>query len=141
MLLLLALGCAGATASVDPRPELLRVARARSEALVRRDEPALDRILADDFVYTNASGEVLDKATYLSRYVRDPEVRWLAQDLDDVAIRVSGDTAVLTFRVHDRATFGAHALDARFRSTFVYVRTAGGWRCVAGHSSPDAAPP
>lgn len=137
-LLLVALSCVPPAG--DPRDQLVRLARERSDALVRRDAETLGRILADGFVYTNASGQVLDKATYLARYVHSPDVRWLAQDLEDVEVRVLGDTAVLTFRVHDRATFGAQTLDAHFRSTFVYVKTPAGWQCLAGHSSDDPAP-
>lgn len=150
----LAVGCAsdriarssasdGAAAAPDAdadRAELVRLARARSEALVRRDARALDRILADEFVYTNASGLVLDKADYLARYVESPDVQWMSQDLEGVEVRLLGDTAVVTLRVHDRARFGEQMLDARFRSTFVFARTPGGWRCLAGHSSEDAQP-
>ncbi len=124
----------------DDRAELVRLARARSEALVRRDARALDRILADEFVYTNASGQVLDKADYLARYVDSPDVQWVAQDLEGVEVRLLGETAVVTFRVHDRARFGDQMLDAHFRSTLVFARTPGGWRCLAGHSSEDAEP-
>jgi hypothetical protein len=99
---------------------------------------ALDHILADGFVYTNATGEVLDRASYLARYVESPDVRWLAQDLEDVEVRMHGGTAVLTFLVHDRAMFGGQLLDAHFRSTFVYARTRDGWKCLAGHSSADS---
>jgi ketosteroid isomerase-like protein len=114
------------------------VAAERSAALVRKDVAALDRILAPEFVYTNASGEVLDKEKYLARYVRDPNVRWLSQELEDVEVRVAGDIAVVTCRVRDRAEFGGQSLDAAFRSTYVYVREEEGWRCIAGHTGPAA---
>ncbi len=60
---------------------------------------ALEHILAPGFVYTNASGEVLDKESYLARCVRDPDVRWLSQELAEVVVRVVGDTAVVTCQV------------------------------------------
>jgi ketosteroid isomerase-like protein len=116
--------------------EIRRLAAERSEALVRRDIAALDRILATEFIYTNASGAVLDKEAYLSRYVRDPNVKWLSQDIDDIAVRVFGDSAVVTCRVKDRADFDGQVLDAAFRSTYVYVRNAARWQCVAGHTGP-----
>jgi ketosteroid isomerase-like protein len=122
----------------DDRTVLVRLAQVRSDALVARDEGALTSILAEGFIYTNASGEVLDRAQYLERYVRSPSVRWHAQELEDVAVHRFGETALLTARVHDRATFGTQELDAWFRSTFVYVKTANGWQCVAGHSSSDS---
>ncbi len=111
------------------------IARERSRALVARDIATLERILAPQFVYTNASGVLTDKQAYLAR-VGTPRVQWISQELSDVQVRVVGDTAVLTAAVHDRATFDGEPLDARFRSTFVYVRSASGWICVAGHTSP-----
>jgi hypothetical protein len=124
-----------ATSTGDIRGELVRLAKARSDALVRKDAETLGRILADEFVYTNASGESFDKSNYLARYVQSPDMQWLAQDLDGVEVRLFGETAVLTCRVHDRAKFGTQTLDAYFQSTFVYLKTSAGWRCVAGHSS------
>jgi hypothetical protein len=117
---------------------VMQLARERSRALVEKDARALDRILAPEFIYTNASGQVLDKATYLARYVEPPEVQWLLQELDHVQVRVFGDAAVLTCRVHDVARFGEHRLDAHFQSTYLYVNTAAGWQCVAGQTGPAA---
>lgn len=85
-----------------------------------------------------SSPTVLDRAEYLERYVRAPDVRWHAQALEDVEVHRFGDTAIVTASVHDRATFGTQELDAWFRSTFVYAKTASGWQCVAGHNTSDA---
>lgn len=88
------------TQPVDaPEEAVRRVVAARAAALVRRDVAALEHILAPGFVYTNASGEVLDKESYLARYVRDPDERWLSQELAEVVVRVVGDTAVVTCQV------------------------------------------
>ena len=116
---------------------VLRLTRERSQALVQKDAHTLDRILAPEFVYTNASGQVLDKATYLRLYVHAPEVQWLSQELDEVQVHVFDSAAVLTCRVHDRARYGEQILDVRFQSTYVYVKTSAGWQCVAGHTGPS----
>lgn len=120
----------------DIESEIARLARARSDALVHKDLAALGRLLAPGFVYTNASGEVLEREAYLDRYVRSPDVRWESQGLEDLAVRLRGSVAILTCRVRDRAWFGNEPLDASFRSTYVYARIASGWRCVAGHTGP-----
>jgi hypothetical protein len=141
-LLVAGAGCATAPSGASSaRAEVLRLARARSAALVAGDAKTLETILAEEFVYTNASGEVLDRPHYLARYVQSPDVKWRGQELDDVDVRLFGRTAVLTARAHDRAVFGGHELDAHFRSTFVFIETPSGWRCVAGHSSNDGQAP
>lgn len=126
---------AGCASSIDHRAAVTHVARARSSALVARDAAALTSILDERFVYTNASGERMDREGYLARYVRSPDVTWHDQELEDVEVALHGDTAILTGRVHDRATFAGQDLDAWFRTTFVYVRSGDRWRCVAGHTS------
>ena len=123
---------------MDAAETVVQLARERSLALVEKDARALDRILAPEFIYTNASGQVLDKATYLARYVESPEVQWLSQELDDVQVQVFGDAAIVRCRVHDRARYGEHLLDARFQSTYFYVKRSAGWQCVAGHTGPAA---
>ena len=115
--------------------ELRDLLIARSAALVRRDIDALRQILADDFVYTNASGEVFDKAEYLDFYIVSGRMKWQSQDLDDVRIRSCGSVSVLTCRIHDRATFDGNELDAHFRSTQVFVKHADGWRYLAGQTT------
>lgn len=116
--------------------EIRRLAGERSKALVGKDIAALERILAPEFIYTNASGALMDKETYLSRYVRNPKVKWHSQEIDDITVRVFGDSVVVTCRVKDHAEFDGHLLNAAFRSTYVYVRTTVGWQCVTGHTGP-----
>jgi ketosteroid isomerase-like protein len=116
--------------------ELIDLLRARSTALVQKDAAFFRRVLADDFTYTNASGAVLDKAAYLESYIESQAIQWQAQELDDVDLRLYGGVAVVTCRIHDRATFQGEAFDRHFRSTQVFVQQPDGWRYVAGHTSP-----
>ncbi len=44
------------------------------EAFVRRDTAALDRILADDFTYTDSSGAVLDRTQYMMSLIKSPDI-------------------------------------------------------------------
>lgn len=117
---------------------IMQLARERSDALVRKDQTALERILSPIFTYTNAAGEVLDREAYLARYVRSSEVRWDEQRLDLMTVKVAGPVAILTCRVHDVAWFGPMRLDAEFQSTFTFAYLESRWQCVAGHTGPSA---
>ena len=119
----------------SPEVELRELLAARTAALAAGDVDALQGILADDFVYTNASGVVFDKAAYLAFYVTSGDMRWQSQELDDIRVRVLGSAAVVTCRVRDRASFRGARFDAWFRSMQVFVNQAGRWRCVAGQST------
>jgi hypothetical protein len=114
---------------------LLQIAQARSDALVQKDSDAMNRILADEFVYINSSGEVLTKSEYIQQYVISPDAQWHSQTMEDVHIQVYDGVGVLRCRVHDVAEFAGDPFVASFRSLFVYRRDGDAWRCVAGQTT------
>ncbi len=120
--------------------QIIAVVQARSAALVAGDVAALERILHPDFVYVNSQGHKTTRADYLGRFAHpDGGPKWEQQELSEIEVHRHGDTAIVTCRVHDVANWGEYHLDAVFRSTFVYIQAAEGWRCVAGHTSEIAA--
>jgi hypothetical protein len=119
---------------------IVQLAQERSAALVHKDVHVLERLLADEFHYINASGMLLTKAEYLQHYVEPPLVIWASQDMDDIVVRLYGETAVLMCRVHDQGRFGTEPFDAYYRSIFVWVRQHTAWRCVIGQTTATARP-
>lgn len=114
---------------------MLAAAERRSEALVSKDLEALSLLLHPNFVYVDASGQVLDREQYFDLYVRPEEVQWASQVIDAPVLADGGTVAVLTCLVHDVAHFGNQNLDETFRSTFTWIQTDRGWQCLAGHTS------
>lgn len=117
------------------REEINRLFAARAEALVRGDAGFFRQLLDEEFRYTNASGAVFDRAGYLEFYLESGRARWQAQEWDDLRVQFVGDVAIATCRLHDRATFDGAVLDARFRSTQVFVKRGGQWRYLAGQTT------
>src|SRR5437867_12728951 len=74
--------------------ELRRLENQWQEALSRPDLAILDRLMADDYVLTTVSGEVVNKARVLA------EVKSANATADvrntEVAVRVYGDVAIVT---------------------------------------------
>jgi ketosteroid isomerase-like protein len=66
------------------------------------------------------------------------DLRWRSQRLADIAVTVAEDAAVLTAAVTDEVTRDGRDLAFQLRLTQMWVRTAGGWRCLAGHASRPA---
>jgi hypothetical protein len=119
---------------------VLAAAERRSAALVHKDVAALLALLHPDFMYVNASGHVLDRDQYLDRYVRPVEVQWASQTLEEPRIVKASGVAVLICRVRDVARFHDRHMDETFRSTFTWILTDQGWRCLAGHTSRPPVP-
>ncbi|UFN43410.1 nuclear transport factor 2 family protein [Nocardioides okcheonensis] len=116
--------------------QVLGAAEARAAALARGDAVALRDLLHERFTWTTHRGEVLDRTEYVDRNTGGRTV-WRSQDLEVPHVVVVGDTAVLRADVVDTVLSGDGEPETfRMPMTQVWVRTPGGWRCLAGHAGP-----
>jgi ketosteroid isomerase-like protein len=131
-------------AIVNEEQVVLGVQREWMEAIRDKDAPALDRILADDYTYTDARGNVSTKADSL-RQARTTRDRMKAFYTTDERARVYGDLAVITGHLRVEGEFGGAPYDDEVRFTDILARIDGKWRAVAAHASKPsehhAAPP
>jgi hypothetical protein len=104
-------------------------------ALVEGNLEFFEQILTDDFNYTNASGTVFDKVTYLEFFIKSKQMQWQSQDLDDLNFQRYGDIVVITCRIYDRASYQGKEFEGYFRSTQVFAKQSDGWRYVAGQTT------
>jgi ketosteroid isomerase-like protein len=93
---------AAATASPEAERELLTVNKQYDEAIMRGDVAALERIFADEFIYTNPKADVLDKKQQIAA-LSSGDVKLADAKSDDVRIRIYGETAVMTGRFTAKA--------------------------------------
>jgi ketosteroid isomerase-like protein len=99
-------------------------------ALDRRDPKALDCLLAEDFVDSNATGQLLTRQQVLDAV---PNRKTFAQHLEDLRPRVYGDTGIVhgVNRVTDKD--GKEVARVRFTDVFRYKD--GQWRAISGHET------
>jgi len=99
------------------------------KALVRSDGPALDRIMADDFLFTYPL-EGDDKAQFISD-ITSGELKIEHIVRDNVNVRVFGSMAVLTAR--DSATWLYHGreLSGQYKIITVFSERNGRWQLCA----------
>ena len=98
-------------------------------ALEARDIAALDRIMADDFVFTHPM-EGDDKGQFLAD-VESGDVRVGHMGRDNVTVFVFGDTAVLSCRDTARWQYRGRDFTGVYKTIHVYARRDGQWRLVA----------
>ena len=75
-----------------------------ADAVVRRDTAFVDRVWAEEFVYTGVRGEVKTKSDILAE-LRAGDLQFEVLKFDDVRVRVYGDAAVATGRCTRRRAF------------------------------------
>ena len=98
--------------------------------MLGRDEAALERLYADDLIYTHTSGRKEIKSQAIDAVIRG-KTRYEAIDFADRVVRSFGTTAVVNCRgtlkmITDNVPRASH-LDI----LWVWVKSAEGWRLVA----------
>jgi ketosteroid isomerase-like protein len=114
-------------------PEAAKIRRIETnwaQALVKKDQYALDLALAPNYVDISATGDVTTKNQQIARlFAADYPV--LSYDETLTSIRVLGETALAQGTYTLRHTTGAgHAEEERGIFTHVYQRARDTWQCV-----------
>jgi ketosteroid isomerase-like protein len=132
----------GAAQSADehasPHKEVERELRQLNQEVadmqVRRDATAAERLLADDYVFLQADGNVSNEAQNVA-VIRDPAFVRQSLVTEDVKVRVYGDAAVITGHVVMRATYGGQDVGGEFLYTDVWAKLAGRWQTVVSQAT------
>jgi ketosteroid isomerase-like protein len=114
--------------------ELARLAHAWDQAMVENDAEAIGRYMADDWTIIGSDGSVCDKATFLG-LVKSGTLSHDVMTSEDVKVRVYGAAAVVISRGVSGGEYEGKAFREVERSSCVFVRQEGSWRCVSTHLS------
>jgi ketosteroid isomerase-like protein len=108
-------------------------------AELRGDTTFLGEVLADDFIGVGPRGFTLTRDQWLSRHATG-SLRYEAFGLDEVQVRLYGDTAITVCRQSARGVHedenGRFDIDAQFRATLVFVNQERGWQLAGLQLSP-----
>ena len=112
---------------------LLKLEREWIEAFKNRDKAALERILADDFIFTDDEGQVYGKTQYIEAVTQVIKVGSYA--VDDHTIRVYGDTGIVAARWTGKITVDGKDASGSIRYTDTFVKRQGRWQVVASQDT------
>jgi ketosteroid isomerase-like protein len=100
------------------------------KAIVRKDRPAIEGNMADDFRQIDGAGSLETKASFVDGLV-SPELEIDPYTVEDFEVRLYGDTALLTGRTRMTGRNQGKAFTSHYRYTDVYVRSGGLWKVVS----------
>ena len=104
------------------------------KALSSRDGATLDRLMADDFVFSYPL-EGDDKAQFIADCVSgNLTVRHINRD--QISVRVFGPTAILTARDTTNWTYHGRQLAGQYKILNVYSKREGEWKLCALQACP-----
>jgi len=123
-----------AASSGRAEQELIKLDNELTGATIRGDVAALDRILAENLIYTHSSGRVETKAQFLAG-LKSGEVKYESINRDDVKVQVLGEAAVLTGHAVVRLNSKGQVMNLNLRFMRVYAKQQGRWQAVAYQST------
>ena len=125
----------------DPVEQELREVTAQwDRAMTGNDAGAIGRFMAEDWVIVGSDGSVGGKDRFLA-LVRSGDLSHDVMETHDMEVRVYGQTAVTVACGVSGGHYRGEPCLLKERSSCVFVRQDGVWRCVLTHLSslPDAA--
>jgi hypothetical protein len=123
--------------SFDTKAEtskLIAIENAWNQAQIHRDGEALNRLVADTFVYTDTDGTLMNKSKFIADS-KDPSVETKLVANDDVTVYFYPGVAVVTGAYHAKGTNRGKPFDHYGRFTDTWILSSGQWVCVASHTN------
>jgi ketosteroid isomerase-like protein len=129
--------------------EVRNLERQLSQAVVTGDRAFFERVLAPDFTHTSHSGQFKTRAQWMAEdkfesgksQPKPGKTIYEALDLEDLAVRIYGDTAVVTGRTVPKGrTAKGEPMRGRYRFLRVWVKRDGRWQAAAFQGTRIAEP-
>jgi ketosteroid isomerase-like protein len=109
--------------------ELLKVEKGFVDAIAKNDLEAIERFVTDDWIIINADVGIIDRERFLG-VIKSGTLTHEMMESDDMRVRVYGDSAVVSALTRSKGKFMGQEFTTHERSTDVFVRRDGQWRCV-----------
>ena len=106
-----------------------------SVALGANNVSKLESLFADEYAFINPNGVLLTRSQSLES-IQNGSVKFTSFNLEDLQIRIYGDTAVVTARATVKMTDRGTERVGISRNTMVFTIRDGAWRLVASQATP-----
>jgi ketosteroid isomerase-like protein len=119
--------------------ELVAIEQSLSDALLRADWKTVERLYADDLVFTNGDGSVTHKIDDVGS-IRSGDVKFESIEMSDARVQDFGDVGVVTLKLVEKVRYKTADLSGTYRLTDVWAKRNGKWQLVAGQETLCAPP-
>jgi ketosteroid isomerase-like protein len=123
---------------------LMKLERDAAQAALRRDVSFSEKMEAPDFLFIDPAGMVHTREEDLA-LARSRDLKFESMNIDDMKVRVYGDTAVVTGQSTVKGKYKDQDISGKYRWTDVFVKRKGEWQLVNGQlttiqSMPETKP-
>ena len=121
--------------AVAVEKEIRQIEEELRAAAVKADAATFERLMADDYTNTNRNGLTRSKAEVIAD-AKSGAAKTESLTLDNVKVRVYGDTAVLTADRMVKSTLRGQDTSGHLRELRVFAKRNGRWQAVAMQATP-----
>ena len=114
---------------MSDQEELLALERESTQAFIRNDADGIGRSLADDWTIITPEGNVLERAMFLG-LIKSGNLTHEAMEFSETRVCIYGDAATVTAKATSKGRFKGQPFAELERSTDVFVKQNGRWKCV-----------
>lgn len=120
--------------------ELMKLERDGVEAMRRNDISYFEKLEAPDYIFIDPGGMVHTREEDLA-IARSGDLKIESMNIDEMKVRVYGDTAVVTGQSTVKGSFKTHDISGKYRWTDVFVKRNGKWQIVNAQLTPIQSQP
>lgn len=123
-------------ADTEPAAEsVLAAEEGLAKAMRENNAEAIPTYLSDDWAVVTGHGDVGEGKTIFPDGIKSGYLTRTTFDMSEPRVRLYGDTALVTFKLHLAGTFGGKPFDVTERETDVWNWKDGKWKCVLSHET------
>lgn len=104
--------------------------------VVKKNIKDLEKLYADDFVFTHGTGFVEGKVSWLKN-VQDPEVLFLSRKQDSTQVEMHGDVALVVGRIDIERQQKEQLFKYGIWYVRVFVRRSGRWQLISHRTTKE----
>jgi len=125
---------AAANVSTSVEQTLMQLERDWTQASLKKDIGALDKIMADDWVNIDFQGKTVTKAETIAN-LKTGSPATQAAGIGEMKVRIFGDSAIVTGSDTEKSTSKGKDVIDKYLWTDVWVKRNGRWQAVASQST------
>lgn len=125
--------------SASVEEHLMKLERDAVDAMKRNDISFLENLEAPDYLFIDPAGMVHTREEDLA-IARSGDLKIESINIDEMKVRVYGDTAVVTGQSTVKGAFKTQDISGKYRWTDVFVKRNGKWQLVNAQLTPVQGP-
>jgi ketosteroid isomerase-like protein len=121
--------------SAETENELMKMEQDMSNALIKADAAAIEKMIAEDCFLTAPDGTTQNKAQFMAD-VKSGDLKIQSQKIADMKVHgANADAVFVTYVTTDKGTYKGKDISGQFRWTDVFVKRDGRWMLVASQGT------